>query len=123
MRRTIAISLLMILSFGLMAPLLYPDSESALPPCCRTHGKHHCMMRMMQRLRGHQGAIGSVSDQCPCPLSSACAVQSANYKPEAIRHCYAGLVRLSVCPPDTGHIVRLSFFRDHQKRGPPAPLI
>jgi hypothetical protein len=47
MRRALAIALLI----GLFAPALAPslsaltaDSEAGLPPCCRSHGAHHCAM-------------------------------------------------------------------------------
>jgi hypothetical protein len=44
-RRAPAISLLLAISFTLIAPLLassQPDSD--LPACCRRDGKHHCSM-------------------------------------------------------------------------------
>ena len=45
-RRTLSITLLLLLSLPLISPLFALDStaESRLPACCRMHGTHHCMM-------------------------------------------------------------------------------
>ncbi|SEF76113.1 hypothetical protein SAMN05421819_1090 [Bryocella elongata] len=46
MRKLLAIALLFVFSFPLIAPAfgLGADSDSRLPVCCRRHGAHHCTM-------------------------------------------------------------------------------
>jgi hypothetical protein len=52
MKRTIALTQLVIISWMPIAPIFGPEAEASLPPCCRRHGKHHCMMQMMQQMSG-----------------------------------------------------------------------
>lgn len=68
MRRLISITLLLLFSFPVAAPLfaLGGDAESQLPACCRRHGKHHCMMsveEMQALLNGHH--FTAVRSRCP----------------------------------------------------------
>jgi hypothetical protein len=60
--------LLLLFSFPLIAPLfaLGSDAESRLPACCRTHGKHHCMMSVeeMQALLDGEH-FTAVTPKCP----------------------------------------------------------
>ena len=122
MRRTIALALMMMFSLTLIAPLFGPDADANLPPCCRRNGKHHCMMRMVQRLSDNQKAFTSVSEKCPCFPVSTCAVHSPTCKPEAGKQYYAEVVRHPSCGSQTKALCRISLLRSHQKRGPPAPL-
>jgi hypothetical protein len=122
MRRSIALSLLMIFSWMLIAPLLAPDAEAALPACCRRNGKHHCMMGGMEQTGGKDTGLTSVSAKCPCVPSSTAAVHAPTYKPEAGTQFYAEIVRHPACAPQTEARFRISFLRSHQRRGPPSPL-
>lgn len=122
MRRTIALALMMIFSWTLIAPLFGPYAEANLPPCCRRHGKHHCMMRMMERFSGNQAGFTSVSEKCPCSPASTCAVHSPTYKSETGNQVYADVVHHPSCAPQTEALYRASFLASHQKRGPPSPL-
>ena len=119
MRRTIALSLLMIFGWSLMAPLFAPDAEANLPSCCRRNGKHHCMMHLMERLSGKQSGIASVSEKCPCMPASTGAIHSASYKPEPGARFYGEVARHPSRAPQTEAQYRLSFLRSRQKRGPP----
>lgn len=122
MRRIIALSLTIIFSWMLMAPLFGPDADANLPPCCRRNGKHHCMMRMMQRLSGNRKGFTAVSERCPCLPASTCAVYSPTYDPRAAQQFYAEDVSHPACGPQTQARYRLFVLRSHQKRGPPSPL-
>lgn len=122
MRRTIALTLMVVFSWTLIAPVFGPGAEANLPPCCRRNGKHHCMMRMMERLSGNQKGFTSVSEKCPCSPDSTCAVHSPTYKPEAGQHFFAEVVRHPACAPQADAHYRICFLRSHQKRGPPDPL-
>jgi hypothetical protein len=122
MRRTIALSLLMIFSWMLSAPFFAPDAEASLPACCRRHGKHHCMMRMMGRIYSNQKGFTTVTEKCPYQTASTNAAHSPTPAPEAGKHFYAEVVRHPACAPQMVARFSISFHRAHQKRGPPTPL-
>lgn len=123
MRRAIALSLMMLFSLTLIAPLLASETDANLPPCCRRHGKHHCMMRMMERQGGGRTGLRTVSERCPCSPAGSCAVQSAKYKPESQSQLSVALVQHSLRLLQTGKSYRAFFLRAYQKRGPPTPLV
>lgn len=122
MRRTIALSLTILFSWMLIAPIFGPDADANLSQCCRRNGKHHCMMSMMERLRGNQTGVTSVSKKCPRFPTNSCAVHPPTYKPEAGKRFYAEVFRHPSCAPQTEALCRVFSLRSHQKRGPPTPL-
>lgn len=124
MRRALSLSLLMMFSWMLIAPLLAPDADANLPACCRGKGKHHChcMMSRMGRLSGNQKGFTAVSEKCPCGPAVPCAVHSATFKPEARARFYSEAVPSPARVALAEARPRLSFLRSHQRRGPPAPL-
>jgi hypothetical protein len=122
MRRKIALSLVLMFSWMLIAPLFTPDAEASLPACCRRNGKHHCMMHMMERLGGNEKSFTSVSEKCPSFPAGTCAVHSPSFKPEAGEQFYAQIVSHPACVAQTEALSRIAFLRSHQKRGPPSPL-
>jgi len=101
----------------ILAPLLPSDPESNLPPCCRTHGKHHCMMAA-----GQPDGASLATEKCPYfpKASSAGHVSGATIQPAtAIAEL---LVRPAAIPPaEPGY--RQSCHHGHQKRGPPFLLV
>jgi hypothetical protein len=122
MRRTIALALTMLFCWTPIAPFFAPDAEANLPACCRRHGKHHCMMRAMERLGGRPSGVASVSENCPCPPTGACAIHAQIYKPESQETFPA---RVGVDPlraPQIQSLFRLAAQRSHPKRGPPTSL-
>jgi hypothetical protein len=122
MRRAISLSLLLVFSWMLIAPLVAPDSETNLPACCRSHGKHHCNMRRMMRLGGSEKGFSTISEKCPFWPASTCAVHSASFAPETGRRFFAAVVSGPVSAAQAETTYRISLLRSHQKRGPPAPL-
>jgi len=121
MRRAIAISLMMLFSWTLIAPLVPADAEANLPPCCRANGKHHCMCRMRHRF-GNQKGLATVTEKCPCSPAGACAAASSTYKPEAAGTFHADSIFHCAPVPQTESQSRIPFLRGHPKRGPPTPL-
>ena len=124
MRRAIAISLMMLFSWTLIAPLIAQNSEANLPACCRRNGKHHCMCRMhrMGQHGGNQKGFTAVSEKCPyCPASVG-TVYSPTGKPEASGAFYAETVFCSAHARQSDAYSRNAFLRSHPKRGPPTPL-
>lgn len=120
MRRAIAHSMLMLLIWMMIAPLLAPDAEANLPACCRRNGKHHCMMRGMQQSGSKALGFTSVHEKCPCLPESTGAVHAPKFIPEAGPRFYAEVVFHPACAPQTEARSRISFLRSHQKRGPPS---
>lgn len=119
-RRTIALTLLAFLGLAVAAPLLSWNPEANLPPCCRRHGKHHCMMRMMRLWDNRSPGFAAVSERCPCPPAVISAAHSSSWKPETAALIYAEIARHPACVAQTETLYRLSFQRSRQKRGPPA---
>jgi hypothetical protein len=116
MRRAVSLSLLLVFSWMLIAPLVAQDSEANLPACCRSHGKHHCNMRRMMRLGGSQKSFTTVSEKCTC------AVHSSSFVPGTGTRFFAVVVSGPVSAAQAETAYRISLLRSHQKRGPPAPL-
>jgi hypothetical protein len=121
MRRAIAISLMMLFSWTLIAPLVAADAGSNLPACCRKHAKCHCGMCR----RGHRPAnpkgLATVAGKCPCNQAGASTPASSTCKPEpgGAHHAEAAFHPALASP--TGGYTRITFLRAHPKRGPPIP--
>jgi hypothetical protein len=122
MRRSIALSLTMLFSWMLIAPLFASDAEANLPACCRRNGKHHCMMRAMERLGGTKAGFSSIAEKCPCLPESTGAVHSPVGAPKVGEQLFAEAVFYPAYAPQTEARSRISFLSSHQKRGPPSPL-
>jgi len=122
MRRAISLSLMMLFSWMLIAPLLAPDAEASLPACCRRNGKHHCMMHGMVRLKAKGSGLASVSEKCPCLPDSTGVIHSAKFLPETARQFYTAVVDQTTSAPETPVSFRITSLRSHQKRGPPSLL-
>lgn len=119
MRRIVSIALLAVFSWQFAAPAFSPDAEANLPPCCRRHGKHHCMMRwMVQQESGHP-AFTTVTERCPYGPASVTAVHSSAYQPPVASSFYTGPGSQSAVAPPTAPVAGNTFLRGHQKRGPP----
>jgi hypothetical protein len=122
MRRALALTLLAIFSLMLMAPLCAPDAEASLPPCCRRHGKHHCMMQRLLAMSGKPGGPPALQEKCPYWPKGGGAAHVRVYQPEAEPQVFATRVAASVCAAKTELRHDLFFFDSHPKRGPPANL-
>ena len=122
MRRVIALSLMMLFSWTLIAPLFASDAHTILPACCRRNSKHHCMMRVVERGRIQQQSFTSASERCPCFPVGICADNSPIFKLEAEGQCYADVVCNPAISPQSEAFYRISSLSSHQKRGPPTPL-
>ncbi len=123
LRRASAILVMLGFSFSLCSPVLYSDSESKLPKCCRRDGAHRCsMMDAKDRLAQAPG-LGIKSTRAKCPLYPTGKAMPASTKANLPR-----LMTVSVAPTlsrptaveQTEARFRLSFSRSSQKRGPPS---
>jgi hypothetical protein len=122
MRRALALFLLAVFSFPLIAPAIFADVRSNLPECCRRGGKHHCAMT------GDESSSDGVSlrsIQPRCPLyRGALSIPAGEYV--AILKTSGAIFGAIVSHPaiqlqvEAGY--RVSFSRSSQKRGPPVVL-
>jgi len=122
-RRTIAISLLLLFGWSLAAPLYASDPEANLPPCCRRHGKHHCAMMDLALRIGSGPAVTTVSERCPCRPAANTASHGSSWQPQTPPLLFAGLCRQPLAVEQTRALYRISLQRSHHKRGPPAPPV
>jgi hypothetical protein len=119
MRRAIALTLLALFSWMLIAPLFAPDAEASLPPCCRRHGKHHCVMQRLLALSGKPGGPPALQEPCPCQPSGGGAVQSRIYTTPAPRLFEPGFVQPATLPERSETPRPIAFLDVHPQRGPP----
>jgi hypothetical protein len=122
MRRAIALLLMLMFSSLLMAPLFASDPEANLPPCCRSHGRHHCMMQRMQRPDGRPG-FTAMREKCPCFPSGTVASHSGQFVPAPGRHLHASAASPGHIPQQIDPAFASAYFDSHRKRGPPPPLV
>jgi hypothetical protein len=123
-RRLLALSLLLLFSFPLAAPLfaLSASSEANLPACCRRNGAHHCQMKMQETgTAAQQTTAFSTPMKCPFYPGAATLVRHN----DARLHTVVGLLVETVDDPviklpSYAH-VRIDLDMAWQKRGPPAP--
>jgi len=70
MRRGFAIFLILFFGLGPLADALPGSEDARLPPCCRSHGAHHCAMYMRDATARAQAESGkpvfSAPSTCPC---------------------------------------------------------
>jgi hypothetical protein len=121
MRRALALFLLVLSSFPLVAPAALAGAKSNLPACCRRNGEHHC--GAMDEATASSGvAIHSVS-RCPAfPLATTAPADArvAVLKNSAV--IFGAIVSHPAIYFQTEASYRISFSRSRQKRGPPALL-
>lgn len=119
-RSTVATLLTFFICVAILAPLLMPGAEASLPACCRTHGKHHCLMNSEPPAGDVAGArLIARGGKCAywptaAPATPSCADCSA--RGPAI--C-GNLVSRPAASPD-GTVIHLdAFHRNWRQRGPP----
>ncbi len=119
MRRLLALALLVLLGSSLSGPLLAfsGPSDEAVPLCCKTGGKHHCMMRVSHS--GSERQMASVSERCPCYPQSMVASAGQMYAAPAGAVFYAQVVSHPASHAQQQAQLRISFDRSRHKRGPP----
>ncbi len=77
MRRSLANLVLVILLWGYITPVVLVTTEFDLPPCCRSHGKHHGCTCCMARRNSAGPGFHDNSPRCPCHLLVS-VIHSAN---------------------------------------------
>jgi hypothetical protein len=125
MRRILAISLLLLFTLPMAAPLfaLGSSPDANLPACCRRNGKHHCMMsmEMMQAmLSGTQ--LRAIPMKCPLYPKAITPAQHHELSSNAASLIAAGLISHPALHLQTEARARVARDCARQKRGPPALL-
>jgi len=120
MRRATAISLLILFSYLLAAPIFPASDEVGLPACCRGHGKHHrCMMMQMFEQLNRLGVV-TVSERCNCKRTGLTAAHSAWSQTWPAAAFYASVAETPVRAAEMRARQQLSILLSRAKRGPPA---
>ncbi len=73
MRRLLAIFVLALNAWGLLAPFALAASADSTPACCRRNGKHHCMSGMSATAVSSEGVPILRSQFSKCPYGSETA--------------------------------------------------
>ena len=126
MLRIVAAWLIVVFSFGLIAPALSADPESQLPACCRRLGQHRCSAMQDSDRDSMPGTHASaVPVKCPFfPASAAVAPFHGNVRLTSITHAGVSLSDgRSARRVQTITLYRASFSRLRQKRGPPISIL
>jgi hypothetical protein len=123
-RRILAITLLIAFGSPFVAPLLAAtaDPEASLPPCCRSHGKHHCAMMHSMMLAQSSGPAFQAP---PCPFYPAPAtpVRTATASLAAPVNLSAAQLRYLAPLAATPRRAARTFAPSaNPKRGPPTTL-
>jgi len=128
LRRFLAIALLAVFGLPFVSPLLAMTarSEANLPACCRKHGKHHCMMSVVERnqLDGGKAAFTAPLERCPyAPVAILGTQHPATFAHPAWQTIHADFATYAVGDADTRSKLHIACDRTHCKRGPPARFL
>jgi hypothetical protein len=122
MRRALTSLLLALLSFPLIAPILFANTASDLPACCRRDGKHHCAMMDMGITQDDGGVYWKSKpqkcSQYPKTGASLCSGKSVPQRSSEIGPLVFSHPTLAA---QTEILYRISHSRSREKRGPPIP--
>ena len=129
LRRLLSILLFWATLFPLIAPALSSGAlgQSTLPACCRSGGKHHCMMSPEARalMLGEQDGstrIGTPPEQCPYRQHSLVASHLQVFTSRATATHPAFLLPEPSATTQAECLRRIAFDRSRQQRGPPTLL-
>jgi hypothetical protein len=119
-RRSLAISLLLLFSLPLIAPLLalQAGANGNLPACCRRNGAHHCAMQIPNA--SQQMHLSAVHERCPAypKVVTSAKRNDLSFQTSAILIAGA-LVHPSIkIQPAT--LAQQALYRSQSQRGPPA---
>ena len=124
MRRALSISLILFFALGPFAAMLPASEDARLPPCCRRHGAHHCVMSMRVAAMMAQAASGrtilTVPATCPSFPSYTAATTTAPQALTASPVSQPVLLAQRHSPAAGRAAARLSQIRTRAGRGPPA---
>jgi hypothetical protein len=121
MRRALSITIALLFSFLLAAPLFTVDAASSLPQCCRRNGTHKCAAGMIAD--SGTPTISTIAPKCPnWPKSTAAPWPNELASPRT-QGVSVPLYSHPKSAPQTEARYRVAFARSRQKRGPPTNLL
>jgi hypothetical protein len=120
MRRALAITIVLLFSFSLAAPLFAIDAATGLPECCRRSGLHHCAAGMIADPATRE--ISASAPKCPNWPKSTPASWPNDFASSQANGVGAALYAHPESLPQSEARYRLAFTRSRQKRGPPAAI-
>jgi hypothetical protein len=120
MRRALAITIVLLFSAALAAPLFAVDAGSSLPQCCRRNGSHHCDSGMIAD--SDTQAVSTVAPKCPNWPKFTAAPWPKSFSHAKTQAHDVPLYAHPESAPQTEARYRVAFARSRQKRGPPAVL-
>lgn len=106
-------------------PLVFSPvlAEASLPACCRTHGKHHCVMNkelFTHNQDSHSSQITQVREKCPFSAATPVGLHGPDFSLDVCDLIFAEIVSGPLLRPRMGTPRRTSLDRSCQKRGPPS---
>jgi hypothetical protein len=119
-RRLLAISLLLLFSLPLIAPLfaLQADGGGTLPACCRRNGTHHCSMQMPGKLQGMH--LSAVRERCPANPKAATFMKRNDLSLQILTLALSAALVHSAEEAQAKAGARMALYRAQHQRGPPA---
>ncbi len=121
MRRFLAITITLLLSITLAAPLFATDTALGnLPECCRRSGRHHCAAGMAEAA---DRTVSTIAPRCPNYPPAAIAPLPAGIAPARELETSTLLYTHPATRPQIEARYRISHARTRQKRGPPHNLL
>lgn len=120
MRRVLAITLLLAFASPLVVPLFAAtaDPEASLPPCCRSHGLHHCAMMHMMLMASSAPAFSA--PPCPRYPTAINLPALATAMPSAVRPLPVAPTRTAALPILSPRRAIIFSASANPNRGPPA---
>lgn len=126
-RRILSISLLLLFMLPLVSPLFAASMADAnVPVCCRSNGKHHCMMaKIAAHSSRDANETKAANIQASCPYNPvAPAAVNLPFVPDEVRTAiFADAISNPARSTQSKVRISIPFDRSHQKRGPPSPIL
>ena len=119
-RRSLAISLLLLFSLPLIAPLfaMQADAGGNLPACCRRNGAHHCSMQMPGESRRMH--LSAIREKCPAYPKAVTSTKRTDLSLQRSTLLLSGALVHPAAETRVRAWARMALYRSQQQRGPPA---
>jgi hypothetical protein len=123
MRRSLSISLILLLWLGPFAAVLSGSSESRLPFCCRSHGAHHCAMDDEAAQNTGSGPVLRAHSRCPQFPATLATTATQKFLAAARLANGTDIIVGMLSPAARRDSARAGLLRTAADRGPPFAVI
>jgi hypothetical protein len=119
-RRSLAISLLLLFSLPLIAPLfaLQADGDGNLPACCRRNGAHHCSLQIPGESQGMR--LSAIREKCPAYPKAVTSMKRNDLSLQTASLLHSDALIHPAEETQAEACARMTLYRTQQQRGPPA---